>query len=335
MCDSGGLRQGGQFYRRDISCEMAAQLALAIEPYARLAQYAYCADLKKTRTTRTAKRQASAEDNTTSEGDKGNRIKLRLQDRQIDKIRKTAVHECDPSDLELPEPWSELFNSNRLLNAEELESGLEFHVVQNPGKKSLAILFRGTDFSSGPDWRANLHWITRFLPGEDQYDIIERLTGRIFAEAEKLVPAAKGWQWLGVGHSLGGGLATHMAYANCRFFSAIVFDPSPVVASEITHGGCFHCSPHILRIYERGEALAYVRSVNRILVPNSENTKEFALSTVSNLNPVVNHSMKKFDIGLSLIAQKAAMPFDIGDSWGWPVNEGCRDQCGISACVRE
>lgn len=334
MCDSGRLREGSQFYQRDVTCETAAQLAKAIEPYARLAQYAYCSDLKKTRKKLAEQRAASTEDKATDESDDGKNIELRYREKRLDDAKDSAPHECKKNDLDLPRPWTWLFNSNKLLDERELESGLEFHVVQNAERKRIAVIFRGTDFTSGGDWWANLHWVTRFFPGEDQYDIVERLTGKIFAEVENKAPHAKDWQWIAIGHSLGGGLATHLAYANCRVARAVVFDSSPVFATEIIPEKCHHCSPHILRIYERGEALAYARWVARVFVPNSENIKEFALNTINNFNPIINHSMKKFRLGLNELSEKASAPFDIEDKWGWPANANCRDQCATGGCAR-
>lgn len=99
-----------------------------------------------------------------------------------------------------------------------------FHIEQ---EKALLVMvvFRGTD---GPlainDHVSNLTWFTQFLNPWDQYRTARKEFQRVRKDAYQL---AKGRpvSFLAVGHSLGGGLARHMAAAfPCT--NAIVFNSS-------------------------------------------------------------------------------------------------------------
>lgn len=146
----------------------------------------------------------------------------------------------------------------------------------------VAIVFRGTEADQKQDWFSNLRWfIPTWLRGEDQYDITRDLVSRIFeTELQERIrqgrlPAQV--KILAIGHSLGGGLAQQLAYAMpltpshpLRISTVIAFNSSPVTGwlstanpprDENTRG------LEIDRIFEHGEALAYIRLPINLIVP--------------------------------------------------------------------
>ena len=117
-------------------------------------------------------------------------------------------------------------------------------------------------------------------------------------------------QIFSTGHSLGGGLAQQFAYslppnpAVPRLTKVFAFDPSPVTG--------FYSVPERLRtddskgllidrIYERGEFLAYFRSLtNFFYKPTAVNPKirQIRYNLWKTLNPFAGHSIAEFALKL-------------------------------------
>ena len=172
-------------------------------------------------------------------------------------------------------------------------------------RKRLALVFRGTDFDEAEDWISNLRWLTRLNPfTRDEYaqtrDLVEALTSRIDKD---FGPNA---EIIAVGHSLGGGLAQQAAYASSRIHTVYAFDSSPVTGSTSADprvNAANRNGDQIFRIYERGEVLAPLRSIQRQLKPiRKANPKETELrfnfrSTFRlgdpGAGPFSQHSMKQ------------------------------------------
>jgi pimeloyl-ACP methyl ester carboxylesterase len=169
-----------------------------------------------------------------------------------------------------------------------LKEGMYLEVLERRDEPhTIVVVFEGTNFSELPDWQANLRWFLRFIPGfKDQYtlaaqdvareffDVIssmpaeyrtEYASGRLLSAAGKLIRIVT------AGHSLGGGLAQHFAYAfkqeplqnqGPKVSEVFAFDSSPVT-------GWFSVSDPprsynakglmVNRIFEHGEILAYIR----------------------------------------------------------------------------
>jgi hypothetical protein len=161
---------------------------------------------------------------------------------------------------------------------------LRIEVWQRRDPPAVAVAFGGTVIDNGNDWKANLRW---FLPGHrDEYsETVQEFAPAFVAEFKRRAGSGdpqwaflKGAALYATGHSLGGGLAQQFAYALPlddgvpRVSRVYAFDPSPVT-------GFFSVDPKtrepnskslsIDRVYERGEALAAVRSLTSLFVAPS------------------------------------------------------------------
>ncbi len=136
-------------------------------------------------------------------------------------------------------------------------------------RKRIALVFRGTDFTSPADWYSNARWITRLnILTWDQYQQTRALV-------EILVPKLKkkygsNVEIVAVGHSLGGGLAQHAAYSSPDISLVYAFAPSPVTGSTSIDPKIDPTNVNIFRIYEAGEVLSGLRWVGRRLVSLTE-----------------------------------------------------------------
>lgn len=164
----------------------------------------------------------------------------------------------------------------------EYETYVKFDQAGRPLEATIA--FRGTE-NIKHEWRSD--WLTNFgnvdfgLGGNDQFMEARKEGLRLIEALSRVLPKtrsspvcqaasgkAEGKQVPIelVGHSLGGGLAQHLAYSSkaCDVRSTVTFDPSPAT-------GWFYLSlrelvgtrdPIIYRVYMDGEALSFVRKVS-------------------------------------------------------------------------
>jgi hypothetical protein len=148
--------------------------------------------------------------------------------------------------------------------------GHEYHVWRRGRCGEAVIAFRGTDANEIGDWLTNLRWFIA-SPLFDQYDQVQKAVPDIIDKVNgegcrpRLIVAT--------GHSLGGGLAQHAAYADKRIEYVYAFDPSPVTAffgvplparsAATEHLG-------IDRVYEAGEFLSLPRYIVSGAFPSSQ-----------------------------------------------------------------
>jgi len=174
-------------------------------------------------------------------------------------------------------------------------------------EKKVAVAFGGTVFTNIKDLRANLRW---FLPHkDDEYTVIVKVFGRAFEQEYANKVKEAGWQQsehiqlFSTGHSLGGGLAQEFAYslplndAIPRVDKVYAIDPSPVtgfysVDKTIREANVRQL--HIDRIFERGEILAFLRSIVSLFVPprrRSPTIRQIRYNLFPTWNPITGHSI--------------------------------------------
>ncbi len=108
-------------------------------------------------------------------------------------------------------------------------SGLRFdvHYRREPGVLQVMVAYSGSEAYDLGDWHANLAWFTAWLPLPNQYDdareTFHQVRQAAYAEAGK-----DRVSFFVTGHSLGGGIAQHIAYA-FPCVSAPIFNASFVV----------------------------------------------------------------------------------------------------------
>lgn len=228
-----------------------------------------------------------------------------------------------------PEAWKQWgnFPSSSLVDA-ACEEGLYFEVWQSTNApQRVVVAFRGTDFTSLKDWKANLRWFMRLVPFiEDQYTIVSRrLSVEFRKELERRIGSGETERDAVVtatGHSLGGGLAQHFAYSYRvpgdpgvaadgsfpRIMTMTVFDPSPVTGWSSLPWRTRKRNAEgltIERVFEHGEVLGYVRLATSLAWPPSERDpaiREIRFNFDPSVNGIENHSMDILAAGLRNVA---------------------------------
>jgi Lipase (class 3) len=160
---------------------------------------------------------------------------------------------------------------------------LRAEVWSNDQTRQVVVAFGGTAGSSLDDWKANLRWLLTLFDNHDAYTVLTDTFVPTFVDAYKTRRTQPGWEWLNeahviaTGHSLGGGLAQRFAYSlEASSGVAVVkevfaFDPSPVSGKRSSPNYLKQADGlTIYRIYNRGEALASLRSLVHIGNPGEE-----------------------------------------------------------------
>lgn len=212
------------------------------------------------------------------------------------------------------EQWRDVPSPELHTEAEAVDLQLEIWEQQS-SPPAVAVIFRGTEAQRVRDWISNFRWFLRFIPGyRDQYVLVSEKVGaavlnKIKAQLEKGDTRYRNVRIVSAGHSLGGGLAQHLAYslpvekgpdgATLPRVSAVYgFDPSPVtgwysVPQQLREKNAQGL--HIERIFEHGEILSYTRLILRYLNPPQEKDpaiREIRYNFVRSLNPFSSHSMR-------------------------------------------
>ena len=150
--------------------------------------------------------------------------------------------------------------------AGEVGEQLWVHRVNNVCREAV-VLFRGTVSTSYDDWVANFHWFHRLTSIYDYYDEARDNIGAVVAIAERQGCTGR---IIAVGHSLGGGLAQHVAYANKKIRTVYAFDPSFVIGStdfNLLGLPIYREGRRFDYVYEHGEILAFLRFIGRQFHP--------------------------------------------------------------------
>jgi len=233
---------------------------------------------------------------------------------QIDKGKACSLHRADRLELRGWERWSDVPSMELKREAEEADLQLEIWEKKS-SPPIVAVVFRGTEAQRVRDWVSNFRWFLRFIPGfRDQYVLVSEKIGaavlnKLKSELERGNTKYRDVQIVTAGHSLGGGLAQHLAYSlpdikgpegqlMPRVSHVYGFDPSPVTGwysvprelREINARGL-----RIDRVFEHGEILSYIRLILRYLNPPQEKNpsiREIRYNFVRSLNPFSSHSMR-------------------------------------------
>lgn len=180
--------------------------------------------------------------------------------------------------------WKEMRDPLWVLPCED-DVGMYIRVWERTfdAKKEVTIAFRGTWGLS--DWvYGNGHWLTRFLPMQDQYNRARAVAAKIFQhyDAQSSAPV----HYFTTGHSLGGGLAQHILYSNpTKIVQVFAFDPSSVtgfadqtVDNQIAACACDRSvpdgEPRIYRVYDAYEILSNLRIFHKIFFPPERHVQE-------------------------------------------------------------
>lgn len=147
--------------------------------------------------------------------------------------------------------------------------GLEYHVWRQGRCGKAVIAFRGSDIRDIGDWLTDFRWFIghRYF---DQYDQVQLAVFDIINSLRNGCPPNV---IVTTGHSLGGGLAQHAAYADKRIAYVYAFDPSPVTAFfgiPLAKRDAAKESLGIDRIYEAGEILSLPRYIASGVFPSSQ-----------------------------------------------------------------
>ena len=208
---------------------------------------------------------------------------------------------CQRSKLIAREKWEKWddFPSPQLREKAK-KSGLHVEVWETKDHSTGVVAFRGTE-ASFKDWFSNLRW---FIPRrKDQYTLVAQEVGQEFVEIFSQRPLADRTQTtiIATGHSLGGGLAQHFAYSlpgassQIRVARVYAFDPSPVTGwwsiDDTDQRDSNAKGLKIDRVFEHGEALAYIRLLLSYVNPPS--VWEIRYNFIDTWNPFKNHSMMR------------------------------------------
>jgi len=241
------------------------------------------------------------------------------------------------------EPWPDF--PGAILKKQGQEVGFQVEVWEKEGSSPLEVVvaFRGTE-ANWDDWRANLRWFLRFVPfyttKNDQYGFIaEEFSPAFVSKLKEKVNSQSATfkvNLVAVGHSLGGGLAQYFAYSLPeenynngmpvdRVREVYAFDPSPVTGWYSVDGTLRTANAKDLkidRIFEHGEALAYIRLLLSYVNPPSLKDpamQEIRYNFVPSLNPFSSHSMTYLACSLIHFSGQAAIP-DFPKKFGYDLS---------------
>ena len=190
---------------------------------------------------------------------------------------------------------------------------LRAQVWINSSANAVAVTFGGTVVGNEKDWISNLRWFIPFH--KDEYTETVDVFGPAFGEefvkhisGQMLKPESV--TLYSTGHSLGGGLAQQFAYSlplspNVpRVHKVFAFDPSPVTGYfSVDRSVRLRNKNGLLidRIYERGEILAYFRSIiNFFHTPSAKNAeiRQVRYNLFYTVNPFAGHSISELAANL-------------------------------------
>jgi hypothetical protein len=185
--------------------------------------------------------------------------------------------------------------------------GLQYQVWRRRDCSEAVIAFRGSDAGDAGDWLSNFRWfITR--PIFDQYDQVQQAIPGII---DKIYSSGcRPRRIIATGHSLGGGLSQHVAYADRRIDYVYAFDPSPVTAFFGVPFPVRMAATEKLgidRVYESGEVLSLPRYLASGVFPSSPcrpRVRIVRFATVTAPSLIERHRIANLTTGLERLAAR-------------------------------
>jgi hypothetical protein len=190
---------------------------------------------------------------------------------------------------------------------EECVGGLEYHAWLRRDCSEAVVAFRGSDPRDIGDWISNLRWFV-LSPIFDQYDQVQKAIPRIIDRIS--AAGCRPRKIIATGHSLGGGLGQHAAYADKRIGYVYAFDPSPVTAFfgvPFPQRSAATEDLGIDRIYEAGEILSLPRYLASGLFPTSQcrpRVRIVRFATAKQPSLLERHAIANFTRGLLELSKK-------------------------------
>lgn len=208
-------------------------------------------------------------------------------------LRRFRIADNDPALKSIASPGStgwQFIESDSV----QLASGLQFDVYRNftPNHVATLVAYRGTDgWLGNMDLIANLTWFTQWLNPWDQY----RQARRAFADIQRRsIASADGrtLSFITTGHSLGGGLAEHVAgIYPCT--TSITFN------SSFVHNRIYRKFRHRrISIYEVAEVFEQFTPKVR----NNDKRAIYRVSVTIEPGAVYNHNSERLAAGLARMA---------------------------------
>jgi hypothetical protein len=220
-------------------------------------------------------------------------------------------------------PWPQFPDQDLAHQIEASHLRVEVWEKRTPNGCLVAVTFGGTVFKNKMDWRSNLRWFTPWK--KDEYSQVVQTFAPAFVDKFTTQLKSADGDYLrtatlvSTGHSLGGGLAQQFAY--CLPVNTAVppvarvyaFDPSPVTGFFSVDASTRKANAEkleVTRIYERGEILAYARSVMSVLWKPSARApiiRGIRYNLFHSFNPIAGHSMKRMASKLQAAAWNPTM----------------------------
>lgn len=194
-----------------------------------------------------------------------------------------------PGDLPETLRWKRLDRNGACYNS----GGLFFETyVHDNGQATFdraVIAFRGTEFKTYADWKANLS------------GMIPSRKNEYLAAKAAVLPLIQALKSAGVkeiyltGHSLGGGLAQEIAYLSADVTATYTFNTSPVTGwmKQKFVGNVVVDNPVVHRVYMSKEVLSYIRKVTSHFNHKLPNRTDYMFNYVTTRNPVKAHDMSE------------------------------------------